>query len=178
MSDRYAREYLCPDPEEHGEIVYRPGILRYQWREGRYKWIAMADVPTCPLCGAEMVHDTDDRHVEVARSAVGAAERDPSAPGDRQATHGHGGFSGPHRRPEDNVRDIGHPAGRWSDENRLGAGSGRDRREGWALRPVNRPALRWLYDHGAHWTEQTGDALARPWMRLSRWCYRRWLEVR
>lgn len=61
MSDRYAREYLCPDPAEHGEIVYRPGILRYQWRRGRYEWIPMADVPVCPICGAEMVHDTDDR---------------------------------------------------------------------------------------------------------------------
>ena len=36
---------------------------------------------------------------------------------------------------------IGPPVGRWSDENRLGAGSGRDRREGWPLRAVNRPAL-------------------------------------
>ena len=61
MSDRYAREYLCPDPEEHGEIAYVPGILRYQWRQGRYEWIAMAEIPACPICGVTMVHDVDDR---------------------------------------------------------------------------------------------------------------------
>ena len=84
--------------------------------------------------------------------------------------------------------DMSHPAGSFRDKNPVGAGSGRDRREGWALRPVNRPALRswayrrwqarrWAYDHGAHWSEQIGDMLARPWMRLSRWCYQRWLEM-
>ena len=39
-------------------------------------------------------------------------------------------------------------------------------------------ARRWLYDHGCTWTEQIGDWLARPWMRLSRWCYGKWLEMR
>lgn len=37
---------------------------------------------------------------------------------------------------------------------------------------------RWAYDHGAHWSEQVGDWLARPWNRLSRWCYGKWLEMR
>ena len=46
----------------------------------------------------------------------------------------------------------------------------------WAYRRWQ--ARRWAYDHGAHWTEQIGDMLARPWMRLSRWCYHRWLEMR
>jgi hypothetical protein len=61
MSSRYAREYLCPDPDEHGELVYVPGILRGDWRSGRQTWTPMADVPTCPICGAEMVWDNDDR---------------------------------------------------------------------------------------------------------------------
>lgn len=65
MSDRYAREYVCPDPDEHGEIVFVPGILRYHWREGRYEWTAMADIPACPICGIEIVHDTDERQPEL-----------------------------------------------------------------------------------------------------------------
>jgi hypothetical protein len=101
VSDRYAREYLCPDPAEHGEIAYRTGILHYQWRWGRYEWIPMAAVPTCPICGAEMVHDTDERLAEATRSAVQAAGGDESAPGVRQAAHGSGGVSGPHRASED-----------------------------------------------------------------------------
>jgi hypothetical protein len=37
---------------------------------------------------------------------------------------------------------------------------------------------RWAYDHGALWADNVGDFLAGPWYRLSRWCYRKWLQVR
>jgi hypothetical protein len=43
---------------------------------------------------------------------------------------------------------IGQPVGRWPDENRLGAGSGKDRREDWLMRSENRPALFALKEHG------------------------------
>lgn len=84
VSERYAREYLCPDPAEHGKIVYIPGILRGHW-PGRQKWLAMAEIPDCPLCGARMVHDTDDRPPDVEivlihrdeRAALGETERKP-----------------------------------------------------------------------------------------------------
>ena len=58
MAERYAREYLCPDPSEHGEIVYVPGLLeRDVWRSGRQTWTASARIPVCPICGSEMVSD-------------------------------------------------------------------------------------------------------------------------
>lgn len=39
----------------------------------------MADVPICPICGTEMVHDTDDRHEKAAVRAVAAAGSAASA---------------------------------------------------------------------------------------------------
>lgn len=63
MSARYAREYLCPDPEEHGEIVYVVGIMRPpSIRRGTpARWERLDSIPVCPLCGVEMVHDSEDR---------------------------------------------------------------------------------------------------------------------
>lgn len=65
MSERYAREYLCPDPDEHGEVVYVPGLLRMPGvlRPTPMRWEPLREIPTCPICGAEMVHDTDARCV-------------------------------------------------------------------------------------------------------------------
>jgi hypothetical protein len=59
MSERYAREYVCPDPAEHGEIAYVPGLLRGDWRTGRQAWTPVAKIPSCPICGATMIHDVD-----------------------------------------------------------------------------------------------------------------------
>ena len=65
VSNRYAREYLCPDPEEHGEIVFRRGVLRRDRWFSEPRWRAIEDVPICPICGVEMVHDNDDCQPEV-----------------------------------------------------------------------------------------------------------------
>lgn len=36
----------------------------------------------------------------------------------------------------------------------------------------------WLFDHGTHWAECVGDWFARPWIKLSRWSYKRYIIER
>lgn len=60
---RFAQAYLCPDPAEHGELVFVMGISRPPsiLRGKPARWERLDPTPVCPICGVEMVHDTDER---------------------------------------------------------------------------------------------------------------------
>lgn len=62
MSEHYYRAYLCPDPDEHGELAFVDGVMRPpSIRRGTpAHWERIGAIPDCPICYKQMVHDTDD----------------------------------------------------------------------------------------------------------------------
>ena len=68
--------------------------LAFAWRE----WLTATLALALGAFRLRALWRRADRHVEVARSAVEAAERDATASGARGAAHGNGGLSEPPER--------------------------------------------------------------------------------